>query len=63
MVKKIIILGELNKKHLLLLGFALCQIAHKMYNRYFYPEVRSNIPFDYSVTAFGMMSVVFLPWI
>ena len=34
-----------------------------MYNRYFYPEVRSNIPFDYSVTAFGMMSVVFLPWI
>ena len=63
MVKKIIILGELNKKHLLLLAFTLCQIAHKMYNRYFYPLVRSNTAFDYYVISFGMMSVVFLPWI
>ena len=63
MVRKIIILGELNKKHLLLLGFALCQIAHKMYNRYFFPDIRSNTAFDYYVTSFGMMSCVFLPCI
>ena len=63
MVKKIVILGQLNSKHLLLLVFTLCQIAHKMYNRYFYPLIRSNTAFDFYVTSFGMMSVVFLPCI
>ena len=63
MVKKIVILGQLNSKHLLLLAFTLCQIAHKMYNRYFFPLIRSNTAFDFYVTSFGMMSVVFLPCI
>ena len=63
MVRKFIIFGELNKKHLLLLAFSLSQIAHKMYNRYFYPSIKSNTALDYYVISFGMMSVVFLPLI
>ena len=34
-----------------------------MYNRYFYPSIKSNTALDYYVISFGMMSVVFLPLI
>ena len=41
MTKKIIILGELNKKHILPLCLAIYQILYKIYNTY-YPHITRN---------------------
>ena len=43
--------------------FAAVQIGHKMFNRYFYPDIKSNFILNYYVTSFGMMTIIFLPCI
>ena len=63
MVRKFIKFGQLNKKLLLPFIFAVSQIAHKMFNRYFYPENRTNLALNQYVTSIGMASVIFLPYI
>ena len=63
MVKKCIILGELKKTLCLPFIFAAVQIGHKMFNRYFYPEIRANLILNYYITSFAMMTIIFLPCI
>ena len=62
MVKKIIILGELNKKHFLPLLLAIYQIVNKINNRY-YPAQAGNIVLTMYSLSLGMMSILFLPCI
>ena len=62
MVKKIIILGELNKKHLLPFFLAVYQIVKKIFNKY-YPEKIGNSVFSTYATSLGMLSIIFLPYI
>ena len=62
MVKKIIILGELNKKHLLPFFLAVFQIVKKIFNKY-YPEKIGNSVFSTYATSLGMLSIIFLPYI
>ena len=63
MVKKCIILGELKKTLCLPFIFAVVQIGHKMFNRFFYREIRPNLILNYYVTSFAMMTIIFLPCI
>ena len=62
MVKKCIILGELNKKHLLPIFLSIYQIINKIFNRYYPPNTGNNIFNMYSI-SFGMMTIIFLPYI
>ena len=59
MVKKFIILGEINKKHLLPLCVVIYQISYKIFNKY-YPEKIINNVFNMYSTSLGMMSILFL---
>ena len=60
MVQKIIILGELNKKHLLPLFLVIYQISYQIFIKY-YPEKVTNIIIDMYTMSLGMMSIIFLP--
>ena len=60
MVQKIIILGELNKKHLLPLFLVIYQISYQIFIKY-YPENVVNIIIDMYTMSLGMMSIIFLP--
>ena len=62
MVKKFIILGELNKKHFLPFLLAIHQIINKIFNKY-YPQNTGNNVFNMYSISFGMMSIIFLPYI
>ena len=62
MTKKIIIFGELNKKHILPLSLAIYQIIYKIYNTYYPKGVENSVLETYSI-ALGMMSILFLPCI
>ena len=62
MVKKFIILGELNKKHFLPFLLAIYQIINKIFNKY-YPQNTGNNVFNMYSISFGMMSIIFLPYI
>ena len=62
MVQKIIILGELNKKHLLPLFLVIYQISYQIFIKY-YPEENGNIIIDMYTMSLGMMSIIFLPCI
>jgi len=62
MVTKFIILGEINKKHLLPLGLVIYQISYKIFNKYYPEKIRNNI-FNMYSTSLGMMSILFLPCI
>ena len=62
MVKKIIILGELNKKHFLPLFLGIYQIVNKINNRYYPPQAGNIVLTMYSLSL-GMMSIKFLPCI
>ena len=62
MVKKIIILGEINKKHILPLSLAIYQVLNKIFNTY-YPKNILNGIFELYSMALGMLSILFLPCI
>ena len=62
MVKKFIILGELNKKHLLPLFLVVYHIAYKIFNKY-YPEKIGNAIINLYATSLGMISMIFFPCI
>ena len=62
MVKKIIILGELNQKHFLPLLLAIYQIINKIFNKY-YPQNTGNQVFNMYSLSLGMMSIIFIPCI
>ena len=62
MVKKIIILGELNKNYFLPFFLAVFQIVKKLFNKY-YPEKIINPVFNTYSTSLGMLSIIFLPYI
>ena len=58
MAKKFIILGELNRKHLLPLLLVVYQIIYKIFNKY-YPEKKQNNVLNMFTTSLGMMSIIF----
>ena len=58
MAKKFIILGELNRKHLLPLLLVVYQIFYKIFNKY-YPEKKQNNVLNIFTTSLGMMSIIF----
>ena len=62
MVKKIIIFGEINKKHILPLSLAIYQVLNKIFNTY-YPKNITNGIFELYSMALGMLSILFLPCI
>ena len=62
MVKKIIIFGEINKKHILPLSLAIYQVFNKIFNTY-YPKNAGNPILDSYTMALGMLSIIFLPCI
>ena len=62
MVKKIIIFGEINKKHILPLSLAIYQVFNKIFNTY-YPKNILNGIFELYSMALGMLSILFLPCI
>ena len=62
MVKKIIIFGEINKKHILPLSLAIYQVFNKIFNTY-YPKNITNGIFELYSMALGMLSILFLPCI
>ena len=62
MVKKIIIFGEINKKHILPLSLAIYQVLNKIFNTY-YPKNILNGIFELYSMALGMLSILFLPCI
>ena len=62
MVKKIIILGEINKKYLLPLCLAIYQIINKIFTTY-YPRLPTNTVFDRYSSSLAFMSIIFLPCI
>ena len=62
MSHKIIIFGEINKKHLLPFLLAIGQIAYNTVNKYF-PGEKDNTVLDLYSTSLGIMSVVFIPYI
>ena len=62
MVKKIIILGELNKKHFLPLFLVIYQITYKIFTKY-YPEKITNSVINRYSNALAIMSLIFLPYI
>ena len=62
MVKKIIILGELNKKHFLPLFLVIYQITYKIFTKY-YPEKITNSVINRYSNALAIMSLLFLPYI
>ena len=62
MVKKIIIFGEINKKHILPLSLAIYQVFNKIFNTY-YPKNAGNPILDSYTMALGMLSILFLPCI
>ena len=62
MVNKIIILGELNKKHLLPFFLVIYQISYQIFIKY-YPEKVGNIIIDMYSMSLGMMSIIFLHYI
>ena len=62
MTKKIIIFGEVNRKHILPLSLAIFQVLNKIYNTY-YPQITRNSVLETYTISFGMMSILFLPCI
>ena len=62
MVKKIIILGEINKKYLLPLCLAIYQIINKIFTTY-YPRLPTNTVFDRYSSSLAFMLIIFLPCI
>jgi len=62
MTNKIIIFGELNKKHILPLCLAIFQVIYKIFNTY-YPRNAGNSTLEMYPIALGMMSILFLPCI
>ena len=59
---KIIIFGELSKKHILPLSLAIYQVLNKIFNTY-YPQKASNSNIEMYAIALGMLSIIFLPCI
>ena len=59
---KIIIFGELSKKHILPLSLAIYQVLNKIFNT-FYPQKASNSNIEMYAIALGMLSIIFLPCI
>ncbi len=59
---KIIIFGELSKKHILPLSLAIYQVLNKIFNTY-YPQEASNSNIEMYSIALGMLSIIFLPCI
>ena len=62
MPKKLIIIGELNIRHLLPFSLALGQIAYNMVSRYITGEDQ-NMVLDLFSTSLGIMSIIFIPYI
>ena len=62
MVKKIIIFGEINKKHILPLSLAIYQVFNKIFNTYYPKNIKNGI-FELYSMALGMLSILFLPCI
>ena len=62
MSRKLIIIGELNIKHILPFLFAIIQIILYLFNRYFPGDIQ-NMVLDLFSTSFGVLSVEFIPHI
>ena len=59
---KLIILGELNKKHLLPVFLALSQVCIQLMNIY-YPESKRNLVLEIYTTSLAIISVRLIPYI
>ena len=62
MVRKLIIIGEVNKKYLLPFLLAIITLVLNMFIRYF-PGNKDNVVLDLYSTSLGYLSVIFIPYI